>query len=119
MTTTYQPTAHPQGRTTAHRVLAAVTALELLAYSAGAVWAAWATHHDIATATPDQDTSLYGLGYVIAALLGGAALLCGTGGAVGWFVARRHADAGTAVLTVTAVLTLAPVLWWTGLPGSI
>ena len=117
MTTTYQPTAHPQtaSRTTTHRVLAAVTGLVVLAYAAGAVWAAWATHHDVVTATPDQDTSLYGLGYLIAAVLGGAALLCGVGGAVGWFVARRHPETGTAVLAVSVVLSLTPVLWWAGL----
>src|SRR5690349_4799529 len=119
MTTTNQPTVHPHGTSTAHRALAAVTGLAFLGYAAGAVWATWATHHEIVTATPDQDTSLYGLGYLFAMFLGGAALLCGMGGAVGWFVARRHTDAGTTVLAVAAALSVAPVIWWLGLPGSI
>ncbi len=96
-------------RTTAHRVLASLVGLATLVYAGLALWAALATYQAGVTATLDEDTSLYGLGYLLAMVAGVAALVCAVGGLAGWRVARRCPDAGTGVLVCALVLGLVPL----------
>jgi hypothetical protein len=101
-------------RTTTHRLLAAFVGLATLVYGGLAVWAAVGTYEEIVTATPDEDTSLYGLGYLFAGFVGVGALLCAVLGLVGWKLARRHPDAGAGVLAAGVALGLVPLAWVVG-----
>ena len=76
---------------------------------------AWQTHHDIATAGARADTSLYGLGYVLAAAMGGLAAAAAIGALAGWLASRRAAGAAQVALVVLAVLMLLPMVWFLGL----
>ena len=104
---TYPFVAHDR-RTTLHRALGVLALLATLAYAGLAGALAVSTYAEGAAAAPDQDTSLYGLGYLVAGLAGGAALMCALVGVVGWNVARRSPDLGAVVLLGAVLLGFFP-----------
>jgi len=96
-------------RSTQHRVLAVLAVLATLAYAGVATWLAVTTYAEGLAAGPEDDTSLYGVGYVVAGVCGVVALGCAVGGALGWWLARRYPDLGAAVLATAVALGLAPL----------
>ena len=108
-TSTAAPPARPlDGRTTTHRVLGALVGLEVLAWAAVAAWMVWVSA--TATAGPGEDTSLYGLGYVVAFALGVVVVVAGATGTTGWLLARRHDVAGTTLLALAVAVASLPAL---------
>ena len=105
---TYPFVARDQ-RTLLHRVLGALALLATLAYAGLAGALAVSTYAEGASAAPGEDTSLYGLGYLVAGFAGGAALVCALVGVVGWKVARRSPDLGAVVLLGAVLLGFFPV----------
>ena len=114
-TQTIQTSTHPDPNRSVGTVLAVVCGgLSLLLAAAGG-WVAWSTHLEGLAAGPDADTSLYGLGYLLAMVLGGFAAVAGIGAVTGWAVSRRWAGAGLVVLAVTAALVVLPAVWLVGI----
>ena len=82
---------HPAPNRSSSAVLALICGgLSLLLAAAGGYFA-WTTHLEGLAAGPDTDTSLYGVGYVIAIILGGLAGMAAIGAVTGWLGSRRRA----------------------------
>lgn len=97
-------------RTTGHRAMAVTAVLVVLLDLGLAAWSTLATVEASRAAGPDTDTSLYGLGYVVAAVLAvhAAAVAAIAGGS--WYAAGRSAVAGYVGLSVALAVALLPWL---------
>jgi hypothetical protein len=116
--TAQHPVHPPAGPGTGLRTLAWVCGLLAGPFALGGAFLAWSTHVDGVNAPPDADLSLYGLGYLLAMVSGGVAVMLVLGALAAWLASRRPGGTARAVLigfVGLAILVTLPAIWFLGI----